>query len=82
MKTIIEYTELEKHFKAPKCISPFYNFKRMPRKLKKEFKKSMHNRVGGYEFLDINQKLWYILGYTNPNYKRFLIKQIAIGNMV
>jgi hypothetical protein len=82
MKDTISYTELEKHFQAPKTVSAFYKFKRMPRKMKKEWKKyTMNGALINYEFLNINQKLWHMLGHTNPNYKRFLIKQVTMGNI-
>jgi len=69
----MEYNTLEKHFTAPNKTSYSFNYKRIPRKLKKKNKKILNGR---YEFLDMNQKLWFILGITNPNYKKFLIKQI------
>lgn len=71
---IIPYEVLEKHFIAPKVISPFFNYKKVPRKLKKKYKHILQG--DRYSFLDLNQKLWYILELVNPNYKRFLIKQI------
>jgi hypothetical protein len=71
----MKYEDLEKHFIAPKTISPFYNCKRVPRKFKKKWKHILDD-----ECLDLNQKLWYILELTNPNYKRFLIKQIIKNN--
>ena len=73
---IIPYEELEKHFIAPKLISPFFkDVVRVPRKFKKKWK---HILCGDrYDFLDLGQKLWYIQHLTNPNYNRFLIKQIV-----
>ena len=72
MGVTLKYEDLEKHFTAPKVIS--YNYKRVPRKFKKKWKHILQG--DRYDFLDLNQKLWYILEFTNPNYKRFLIKQI------
>ena len=69
----MEYEDLDKYFTTPKQIQ--FNFKRVPRKFKKKWK---HILCGDrYNFLELNQKLWYILEFTNPNYKRFLIKQIV-----
>jgi len=75
-RIIIPFEDLDKHFTAPKIISPFFNCKRVPRK----FKKKYSNILQGYRFsyLTLNQKLWYILGLTNPNYRDFLIKQVII----
>jgi len=67
----MKYDDLNNHFTAPKIISPFYNFKRIPRKIKKKWK-----HIFDDPYLNINQKMWHILEFTNPNYKRFLIKQI------
>jgi hypothetical protein len=75
MAKYIPYDELEKHFTSPKVISSFFNYKRVPRKLKKKHIEILSG--SRYSFLDENQKLWYILGLVNPNYKRFLIKQIT-----
>jgi len=72
----MKYEDLEKHFTAPKVISPFYNYKRVPRKFKKKWKYIFDN-----PYLDINQKLWYILEFTNPDYKRFIIKQIIKNDL-
>ena len=73
---VIPYEDLEKHFTSPKVISPFFkNVNRVPRKFKKKWK---HILCGNrYEFLDLGQKLWHIQSLTNPNYNRFLIKQIV-----
>lgn len=81
MKKSVEYSDLERHYIAPSNISPFYNFKRIPRKMKKKLKDFDYILKGQqYSFLDINQKLWFILGFTNPDYKRFLIKKITQQN--
>lgn len=66
---MIPYENLEKHFTAPKRISPFFNFKRVPRKLKKKY--NIRDKK------QINQRLWFIQSLTNPDYNRFLIKQIC-----
>jgi len=71
----IPYENLDKCFTAPKVISPFFNYEkgtRVPRKFKKKWK-----HILNLKFNDFNQNLWCILGYTNPNYKRFLIKRIC-----
>lgn len=59
-------------FTAPKHIGtkPFYNFRRIPRKKKKQLKKL------GFDFLDLNQKLWYSLEFTNKAYRNFLIQEL------
>jgi hypothetical protein len=69
---MIKYDDLERYFTAPKTISPFYNFNKIPRKLKKKYKNIFQDKL-----LDLNQQLWYILELTNPDYKRFLIKQVT-----
>jgi hypothetical protein len=71
----IPYEKLDKCFTAPKVISSFFTYKkgnRVPRKFKKKWK-----HILDFKFNDLNQNLWYILEYTNPNYKRFLIKRIC-----
>jgi hypothetical protein len=68
---VISYDDLDKHFTTPKELSPFFKYKRIPRKIKKRYNFIFKN----YEFLDNNQKLWYILNLTNPNYVRFIIKK-------
>lgn len=70
---MIPYQEFEKHFTAPKTIS--FNCKRVPRKFKKKWKHILQGER--YSFLDLNQKLWFIQRIVNPNYNRFLIKQIC-----
>jgi len=54
-------------FTAPKTIG--FNYKRIPRKLKKQNKV----RLNEFKFLTLNQKMWYIL---DPEYKQFLIEEI------
>lgn len=70
----MKYSELNKHFTPPAKISPFYEKVRIPRKLKKKVKKFCRL---SWENLDNGQKLWYYLEKSNPNYKKFLIKQIC-----
>ena len=72
----MNYEDLDKHFTKPKIISPFYRYKKVPRKLKKKCKKWLEQNYLTTEGLSINQQLWYLLELTNPNYKRFIIKQI------
>jgi hypothetical protein len=78
MKTLtkeIDYFDLDRHFTAPKVISPFYGeIKRLSRKEKKELKKF---DVYNHNFLTLGQKLWNKLTVENPNYVRFLIKMIC-----
>lgn len=62
-------------YTAPKQLSPFYNCKRAPRKLKKKYKEQLNK----YPFLTLNEKLWIILGETNKNYRDFIIKIICDG---
>jgi hypothetical protein len=69
---LIPYEELDKYFTEPKTIQ--FQYKRIPRKLKKKHKEFFDN-CG--DWLDLNQKLWYLLEFENPNYKRFLIKMIC-----
>jgi len=73
----MEYKNLDKHFTIPKNFgkTPHFNFKRVPRKFKKKWKHIFCNKK--YDFLDINQKLWYIQHLSNPSYNRFIIKNIA-----
>lgn len=57
----------EKHF--------YFESKRVPRKFKKKWK---HILCGErYNHISLNQKLWYILYLSNPNYHNFLIKTIC-----
>lgn len=67
------YNDLERHFTAPKVISPFFKGdRRVPRKFKKKWK-----HILCYDYLDLGQKLSYIQHLTNPDYNRFLIKVIC-----
>lgn len=61
-----------KAFTPPKTVSPFYNFKRIPRRKKKKYREILNR----YPFLTLNQKLWMILGEENKEYKQFLITEI------
>lgn len=72
-KSLIPYEDLEIYFTTPKVLNPHSNHKRVPRKFKKKWKYILQG--DRYNHLDLNQKLWMILGITNPDYKRFLIKQ-------
>lgn len=49
---MIPYQNLEKHFIAPKTISPFFNYKRVPKKFKKKWKHILQGEK--YNFLDLN----------------------------
>jgi len=62
-----------KHFTTPEILSPFYNVKRIPRKLKRKVKKfcSVH-----WHGLTNNERLWHYLEKQNPAYKQFLISKI------
>lgn len=69
------YENLEKHFTAPKAISPFYgNEIKIPRKLKKKVKMFCNVHWQG---LTNGQRLWHYMGKYNNNYKRYLIKLIC-----
>jgi len=70
----MEYDELDKHFIAPETISPFYGDIRIPRKLKKKVRKWCGEP---FKRLTNAEALWYYMEKSNPNYKRFLIKQIC-----
>lgn len=61
-----------RNFTTPKLVSPFYNYTCLPRKTKKRLKEKLNR----YPFLDLNQKLWMILGEENKEYKQFLITEI------
>ena len=71
---VIPYKELDKHFTAPETISPFYGNIRIPRKLKKKVKAFVGT---SWSDNDNASRLWYYMEKSNPNYKRFLIKQIC-----
>lgn len=64
-------------FSAPKNLgkTPFYNFKRLPRKTKKQLNKAVPKDK--YYFLDDKQRMWYYLGMTNQKYRDFLIQEIC-----
>lgn len=66
-------------FIAPKHVidgsKPMFNdIKRIPRKFKKKHKYVFS--ANRYDFLTMEQKMWFILGRTNPQYKLFLINTI------
>lgn len=65
-------------FTAPKHIGAeaFFNCKRVPRKFKKKNKELLNK----FPFLDLNQKLWFILRENNKEYSNFLIKEICKKN--
>lgn len=71
---MIKYNDLEKHFTAPVVISPFYGDIKIPRKLKKAVKKYVGVHWSGG---DNGSRLWHYMEKSNPNYKKFLIKQIC-----
>ena len=62
-------------FKAPEEFSPFYRCKKIPRKMKKVYKKK-YPKIMFNDLLTLNQKLWEILGNENIEYKKFLINLI------
>ena len=70
----IEYDDLDKYFTEPKKLSPLYGDCRIPRKIKNKVKKfcGFH-----WDNLSNGQRLWYYLGYVNPNYTRFFIKKMC-----
>lgn len=49
----------------------FYNAKRVPRKFKKKWKHILQG--DRYDFLTLNQKLWYILSIRDPKQHKLLI---------
>ena len=66
---------LDKKFTVPKRLSPFYDIKRVPRKLKRLVK----NCCGvHYNILSYNQRMWYYLGTINNDYKHLIITQICL----
>mgnify|MGYP006420543349 CR=1 FL=1 len=66
---------MNKEFIAPTRLSPFYpTHTRIPRKLKKEVKIYCGS---SWNLLHNSQRLWHYLGYTNPKYKKFIIKEIS-----
>ncbi len=70
------YENLEKHFIAPKRLSPFYDDDiKIPRKLKKRVKSFCRIH---WKLLTNGQRLWYYMEESNKDYKRFLIKQICL----
>ena len=77
MKTLTkqrDYFDMDRHFVAPKVISPFYReIKRLPRKIKKDLKRLFSYKTT----LTLGQQMWYRLNKTNPDYVRFLIKKIC-----
>lgn len=66
---------MSQKFFEPKVISPFYNYVRMPRKLKKKINKMLINKT--LHDNDINVKMWYCLSYTNIEYRNFIISKIC-----
>lgn len=75
MSTKIPYENLEKHYQVPKTFlkqTSHFVYTRLPRKLKKEIKKKNYSSRH-----DINVKMWLLMQENNPNYHRFLIKQIC-----
>ena len=60
-------------YTAPKQLSPFYGCRRVPRKFKKKWKHLLQL----HKFLSLNEKLWFILGETNKEYRDFLICKIC-----
>ena len=71
---MIIYVDLDRHFTAPKVISPFYSDDvRIPRKIKKDVKAfcGLH-----WSLLTNSQRLWYYLEKKNNNYKRFIMKKV------
>ena len=68
----MNYKDLDRHFTSPKQSG--LTSKRVPRKFKKKWKHILQG--DRFDFLTLGQKLWYIQGLVNPNYNRFLIKQI------
>lgn len=78
MKNKFEYSTLEKHFCAPKTK---IIHKRLPRKFKKTLNKfileSDNFELYRSKEYDLNTKMWYLMWFINPDYNRFLIKEIC-----
>lgn len=66
------YENLDKHFTAPKQIS--FKGIRISRKLKKKVKSFCGVHWNG---LNNGQRLWFYLGNSNNDYRRFLIKKLC-----
>lgn len=63
-----------KRFTAPKIISPFFSeIKRLPRKTKKDLNKL----IKPYNFLTLEQRMWYRLNVKNSAYTNYLISEIC-----
>ena len=52
----------------------FFNCKRVPRRFKKKWKHILKGEK--YSFLNLNQKLWFILGIRDSKQRDKIIKQI------
>lgn len=64
-----------KGYISPKILSPYFRCDRIPRKTKKRLKKK-YPKVFEMDFLDINQKLWYIQSMEKPKLNKFLISEM------
>lgn len=77
-KQKFKYENLEKHFTSPKK-KIFY--KKLPRKLKKQINKFIsendNTQIQQAKNYELNIKMWYLRWYLNPDYNRFLIKEIC-----
>lgn len=76
----IPYEELDKHFTSAKTFVSSNNI-RLPRKRKKSLNKIIDSLQWPLPQLvrkyPLDTKLWFMMEYTHPNYKRFLIKQVC-----
>lgn len=64
----------DKRFISPSIISPFFGDIRIPRKFKKKVKKLCGIHWVGFSN---GERLWYYLGYTNAEYRTFIICQVC-----
>ena len=78
IKERFEYSTLEKHFSLPKTK---VIHKRLSRKFKKKLNKFIFEgdkfeltRAKDYE---LSLKIWYLNWFINPDYNRFIIKEIC-----
>ena len=68
--------ELDRFYQCPMSFVPGKmswtgQWTKIPRKLKKRA------RLIPYEFLSLEQKLWYLLSIEHPDYHAFLIKKVV-----
>jgi hypothetical protein len=63
----------DKKFSRPfNNLSPFYQYNKIPRKIKKKYKTEIKRNT-----LGLNSSMWYILGLENKEYRDFLVGEIC-----